>query len=327
MTTSLDLHDWLPVRIDWKEPQAAVEWCWFGPERLTEPFFHESVEQRFRHPFNLLFRPRTGLEVLAERAAAFPGIEPQGFIFHMSRCGSTLLSQLLATSPRNLMVSEPPPVDNVLRSPWKRPGITDEDRVQWLRWVVSALGQPRGLPVERLFLKFDCWHIFDLPLIRRAYPAVPWIFVIRDPVEVLVSHSNRRGIQMFPQLVEPEIFGLDAETARTMPFEVYGAKVLGSLCQAAAHYCRTQGGQVVAYPDLPALAWTGLDELFRVSFTAAEVNAMQQKAGLDAKNPFFMFVPDSETKQTAATEAIRAAVGQWAQAPYEALRAVAWKAT
>lgn len=39
-------------------------------------------------------------------------LEPTGFIFHMSRCGSTLTANLLGASPYNLVYSESkPPVD------------------------------------------------------------------------------------------------------------------------------------------------------------------------------------------------------------------------
>jgi hypothetical protein len=53
--------------------------------------------------------------------------------------------------------------------------------------MVAALGQARA-GETRLFLKLDCWHMRDLPLFRRAFPNTPWVFLYRDPVEVLVSH-------------------------------------------------------------------------------------------------------------------------------------------
>ena len=65
-----------------------------------------------------------------------------------------------------------------------------EQRIEWLRGVVSALGQPRLGTEKHLFIKFDAWKVLDLPLIRRAFPAVPWIFLYRDPVEVLTSQPG-----------------------------------------------------------------------------------------------------------------------------------------
>jgi hypothetical protein len=78
--------------------------------------------------------------------------------------------------------------------------------------MVAALGQARA-GESRLFLKLDCWHVRDLPLFRRAFPDTPWVFLYREPVEVLVSHLRRRGVQMIPELVPSARLGLDTPTA------------------------------------------------------------------------------------------------------------------
>ena len=66
---------------------------------MTEPFFDLTIEDCLQDPYCLLFRRQTPLDVLAHLDNASSGSEPTGFIFHMSRCGSTLVSQLLATLP------------------------------------------------------------------------------------------------------------------------------------------------------------------------------------------------------------------------------------
>ena len=43
-------------------------------------------------------------EALEERAASHPGVGPTGFIFHLSRAGSTLIAQMLAASGSNVRV-------------------------------------------------------------------------------------------------------------------------------------------------------------------------------------------------------------------------------
>jgi GNAT superfamily N-acetyltransferase len=62
----------------------------------------------------------------------------------MSRCGSTLLSQLLAASPRVVAVSEAAPIDAVLRRTWQDGSMSDDRRLADLRAIVSALGQRRS---------------------------------------------------------------------------------------------------------------------------------------------------------------------------------------
>ena len=63
-------------------------------------------------------------------------------------------------------------------------GVSDEQRSAWLRGWMRAAGLPRS-GEKRLFEKFDAWHSFDLPFLRRAFPETPWIFLHRNPVEVI----------------------------------------------------------------------------------------------------------------------------------------------
>jgi len=216
------LSGWIPIRVYWKEHRPLVDWCWVGTRRFSEPFFDHTIDACQRLPFSILFRPQTPFEMLRERHAIQPGLEPDGFIFHMSRCGSTLASQMLAALPRNVVISEAGSIHSVLRAKFREPSLTDEERADWLRWIVSALGQRRAGDEKHLFIKFDSWSVMDFPLIRRAYPAVPWIFLYRNPAEVLVSQLGRRGAHMVPGAIDPELFGMKLDEV----FEMAPAKVL-----------------------------------------------------------------------------------------------------
>ena len=78
--------------------------------------------------------------------------------------------------------------------------------------MVSALAQPRR-GEQALFVKLDSWHTLALPLFRRAFPSVPWVFLYRDPVEVPVSQLEAAGIQTDPTLQVAHVLGTDT------PFE------------------------------------------------------------------------------------------------------------
>ena len=82
-----------------------VDWGCLGKERFTDPLFEQTIDVCLRHPFNLLFRHQTPIELLGEVAATFPMVPPSGFIFHLSRCGSTLVSQMLAALPQNIVTA------------------------------------------------------------------------------------------------------------------------------------------------------------------------------------------------------------------------------
>lgn len=315
------LAGWTPVRIHWQTGAPLVEWCWLGELRLTEPFFEETARLALRHPFNLLFRRTTSIAGPAALQATHPGLPPRGLILHMSRCGSTLVAQLLAALPQNVVVAEAPPIDAVLRAHLRDATITDEQRIAWLRALLGALGQRRHGPEQHLFIKFDSWHTLDLPLIERAFPGVPWIFVYREPLEVLVSHQRLRGSQMVPGLIEPRLFGLD-ERARQMPLDDYCAHVLQRICAAAARHYRPDRARLINYRQLPEAAWTFLPEVFGLQYAPADLQRMRAAAQRNAKNPSAPFAADTFDKRAAATAHLRHLAATRVQPIYERLEAL-----
>ena len=60
---------------------------------FTDPFLDETVQRALRHPFRMLFRHQTPLRGLDALVAGNPGLPTAGIILHVSRCGSTLISQ------------------------------------------------------------------------------------------------------------------------------------------------------------------------------------------------------------------------------------------
>ncbi|MEP6819613.1 MAG: sulfotransferase [bacterium] len=316
---------WLPIRIYWSEGQPMVDWCQPGKERFVDSFFDETIERCLSDPFNLLFRQQTPIAVLGQRSEVSPGLDPAGFIFHMSRSGSTLISQLLAALPRNIVISEAPPIDATLRAHFKSAEVTDEQRITWLRWLLSALSQPRS-GEQKLFVKFDAWHILDLPLIRRAFPRVPWIFVYRDPVEVMVSQLAHRGAHTIPGVIAPSSFGMNPDQIWTIEPEEYCARVLAALCQAALQH-HGSGGLLVNYRQLPEIVWTSLAEFFGIDFSDAEVETMKDKTKRHAKNPAVVFQNDSVDKRRKATEKVLDVINTWIGPVYRELEAARLSAT
>jgi hypothetical protein len=268
----------------------------------------------------LLFRSQTPIEVLKEWQQLQPGLSPTGFIFHMSRCGSTLVSQMLTAVPTNVVISEARPIDGTLRAQNAATENADEQRINWLRWMVSALGQRRLGGEDNFFIKFDAWNMLDLPLICRAFPQVPWIFLYRDPVEVLVSHMNQRGPHMIPGVLAPGLFGMDQEAAFSLRPEDYCAKVLASICSAALQH-RREGGCLVNYRQLPDVVTQSLLSYFGLHYSEEEIATVRTASKHDSKNFAANFQDDSQQKREKASEAIRDAADKWLYPIYEELEA------
>ncbi|MDD2764285.1 MAG: sulfotransferase [Opitutaceae bacterium] len=300
----------LPFRLDFEAGEPLVEWIATDGSRFTEPFFEETLARLRRgNPANARTRrSRTPLNALRDVA---PGVPLAALIFHVSRCGSTLLAQMLAALPRNLVASEPQIIDEILRLNQRVPEVNDDDRIAWLRGAVHALGQRPADGGERLFVKLACWHVFSLPLIQRAFPGVPMLFVFRDPVEVLVSLMRMPSLAIVRDTVTPGQLGLTTAIRDALSREEHAAAVLGALFRAAREH--RDALVPVDYERLPEVVW---EVIPGCSFTGDERARLQAAAAFDAKNPAQRFTPDTAAKRKEASPAILAAVARWAEPHY-----------
>ena len=277
---------WIPVSLYFESGRPLAEWMYFGSRRFTEPFFEDSVRAASKNPFALAFRHKAPLSESL-------GMNPSGFIFHMSRCGSTLISRTLASIPRVLVISEAAPIDSAIRT----------NNVDWLRWTVHALGQRRANETH-YFIKLDAWHIHSLPLIRKAFPETPWVFVYRDPLEVLVSQSQTPGKLALPGAMEPQRLGLSSNDIINMAREEWCARVLAGFCESALAFMDDPQALFIDYRQLPDHVWGRLSKHFDIAFSSDEVARIQSAARFDAKSPSRPFEPDSARKQSTASAAL-----------------------
>ena len=313
------LTGWTPIRLTWDGPRPTVDWCLTEGVPFTDPFFDQTVERCFRHPCRLLFRRETGIDEVGRFVVGHPGLPPAAFVFHMSRCGSTLAAQMLAAVPEHLVLSEAGPIDGVLRAHWDRPEVTEDDRRRWLRWIVGALGQRREARQQRLFVKFDAWSILDLPVVRRAFPDVPWLFLYRNPVEVLVSHSRRLGAHVIPGVLPPALLGMSAAEVASCPPLEYQARVLARICEAALDHRDDPLAVFVEYHRLPGIVVSDLPRVCSARFDEADVERVLRGTRRDAKNPGIAFEDDTGRKQALASSALRAAADRWLAPLYDRL--------
>lgn len=317
-----DFKNWLPISIKTAGAEPVVEWFHVGSLRFKEPFFDHTVHAAIRTPFNLLFRHQTSLEEMMQWAEANPGIEPSGFIFHMSRCGSTLVSQMLGKVARHLVFSEPPPFDSLLRL--DRRGASEEQRIRWLRAWMSAAGQSRH-GEDKLFVKLDAWHTLDLPLIRRAFPNTPWVFIFRNPIEVMVSTLKSPSSYLIPGALADFLPDLDIATSVAMSREDYAARLLSTVCASALKHLPASDGIAIDYTDLTSAVTTTIARHFGLQLSDDDIAAMNAATAFHAKTPQFFFEADAEAKQREASPEIRAACAHELDALYDKLRAVSTK--
>lgn len=304
------LKDWLPIRVWHEDGHWRVDWCWFGERRLDQPFFGDSVEEALKLPFNQAFRRETPLAVLSEWQV--PAVAPSAFIYHASRCGSTLLGQMLAQLDSHIVLSEPPPLDRLLRD-----DLDPQAQRAALQGLLAAYGQRRCGSEQALVIKLDAWNIGELPLLRECFPETPWLFLYRDPLEIAVSHVRRAGLHMVPGMIGHSVLDTPGQDDSR---EDYIASRLGRILQKGWEHCVAFGGLPVNYSELPAALEGHLGEFFGLD--AGQREQVFSVVRQHAKQPDQMFVPDSEDKHREASERLKERVAFRAEGPYQALEAL-----
>jgi hypothetical protein len=189
--------------------------------------------------------------------------------------------------------------------------------------MVSALGQPLAGDETGYFIKFDAWHIREWKLIRQAFPDVPWIFLYRDPIEVLVSQVKMPGSWTLPGQVDAQAVGLEPADLARIPRDEYCVRVLASLLREAIAALEVpgSGGRLIHYRELPSAVWTDLARHFGIQVDAPVIERLREVAGVDAKAPGLPFVKDSETKRRSASARLVQLSEEWLVPLYERLEA------
>lgn len=141
MTSLTDDPWWLPARILLsREGAHTVQWRNTEGVRCTHSFYSGTMTTVAAGP-----RCTTALKELELLAERLPAGNPDGFIFHLSRCGSTLVSQMLAALPRYKVLSEPAPLDNILWPEEAAARPEDNRCAELLERLVRVLGRrPEG---------------------------------------------------------------------------------------------------------------------------------------------------------------------------------------
>jgi lysine-specific demethylase/histidyl-hydroxylase NO66 len=309
---------WLPIKLT-LAPKASVKWMYFGDEPLAEPFFAQSVA-RIRSSA----RTRSRVTSITALSRIDESIVPSGFIFHISRCGSTLLSNALRKAEETIVISEAQPIGEAIAA-WESEPVAGLDtpgsRDELLKGVIRAFGQPRNGATNTV-IKFSSWNILHLAVLRRLWPSVPVVILIRDPLEVMVSSLEQPpGWMRFKRMpsLAGRRFGWSEEAVATMVDERFCAKAIGSFLNAASENlgpsCR-----ILDYADLSKDTILWIADFFGISGLIPE--ALETTLSTYSKDPqgSKTFVDDRQRKQSLITDLMRSECLDWAQNAYMYLR-------
>jgi hypothetical protein len=312
-----NLKGWLPVDAVVVDGRPGLWWMEMSGVTLAEPFFQQTVERAKKENRAERF---TEFDVLLQLEKQLESVRPTGFIFHSSRCGSTLVANACRAVSNSIVLSEANAIDKLIAR-----FITDADNPVkeslysvFLRGVVHALAQRRTQDVRHLFIKFACCSFAQLERIKRIWPNVPWLFLYRDPVETIVS--NMRDVP--PWLIDNDrrvlssLIGDDSE----MSLEELCARTIGAL-YSTAYKLADANSMLLNYKQLSVPVIANVLNFFKVDLSTEELETIARttKAYSKEASGTRAFVADTDTKQRLASDLVREMSERWANEPYRLL--------
>lgn len=245
-----------------------------------------------------------------------PHTAPVGIILHVARCGSTLISQSLKRLGDVVVYAEPQPVNEILAPPHRWPR---DDLIAALRTLSVAFARHAGRPYV---LKLSSWNTLYCDIVAAAFPQTPWVFSVRDPIEVGVSLlANPPGWFQEATLESRELIArVDPEHASSSR-EQFVARTYGAFCAAAAAL-ESGRGRLIPYDRLPAAIWDDVAPHFSLTVDAAQRDRIVEAARRHAKAAISTnaeFKSDAAAKQDAASPELRLAVDALARPQLERL--------
>ena len=260
----------------------------------------------------------TTLTDLADKSFLADALYPTGFIFHISRCGSTLLAKALARTPNHIVIDEGTPLNDglwhYLTNGWQQPVAYDQTNFTIYRNMLLALGRRRTCQQQRYFVKFRSWNALFIDFITKVFPDVPCLFLYRDPVEVLVSGQWKPVWTLDFKGSAPGAYMSGCSVAATQAMDdlTFLAKIYLRYFYAALQ-SKTAPLRYLNYDHLTQDNYpTILTQAFDYHAPADQVALMQAQFHYYSKDDddTVRFTSDKAAKQQAATQAIRQLVAQ-----------------
>ena len=201
--------------------------------------------------------------------------------------------------------------------------------------IIITIGRTNDVKERHLFFKIQSIGVKKIHVFRKAFPNVPWIFVYRDPVQVMRSHLKTqhttkavclRSLHSPTKDLKQLVFEKKQQDVSDLNKEEFCAAHLATLCQVAVREVQeSQGlGRAVNYSNL----MTRLkDDIIPKHFLGIDNLSDEFKMNIDKVGEHYskgrdggqMWVEDSEKKEETAWEELKDASVSYLLPLYEAL--------
>ena len=312
---------WLPTRVMLNPVMPWVSWMFCRNAEFSEPFFDATV-LKLRgclDPGMIVQKKLRSLNVALENSSD----SIAGFIFHVSRCGSTLTSNYIRHACGSLVLAEPQPVCEMLTPyefgvwPFTLPNFPSM-RDALLQSIISRYALYAARQKKKLIVKFVSWNTRFIPIVLRLWPMVPTVVLIRHPIEVAVSNMRRptAWLQLRTQPAAAKAL-LDIPDAENISSETYLAAVLSTFYRTIASV-RSTSFRIVDYRDLNNSSLREITSFFGLEAATDKLDHVLDNYSKDASSSE-KFQGDSNDKQRSTSVKLSRAIDRWALPEYDAL--------
>ena len=264
-------------------------------------------------------------------------LDLKGVVFHESRCGSTLAANsMMALNPeKNRVYSESSPPISAFRGcgeDYSECSLAGSANL--LKDVIYMMGRSNDPKEENLFYKFQSATTRTMQTFREAFPTTPWIFLYREPVQVMMSQLDMPKISrancVRSKNSSPLVHAFVKKGGyhmKDLEDEEFCAIHLATLCESALKNIEEADGLGMAVKYHPDLVHTFLDTVFPKHFDVTVDQAGKDRvlkiSGTYSKNrgqeAEGAFKSDIEEKERAASQKIREASNQFLLPSFDAL--------
>lgn len=291
------LNGMIPVKIGITQGNIEVEWIEARLEEFSDLFYKFTLARLQNETQRRTLT--TGIEVLSEFTNEKAVEQVKGLIFHVSRCGSTLLSSSISTGTDCIVLSEPDFIPAfLLPSHLNNPilnQLTSEVRSKMLKGFLNALIRDHK---SDIVIKNNCRNILDIETLLLALPKAKSLFLFREPIEVLASNFLApAGWFMFFQLphVTAHLFP-DSE----IEMDELSLAVLGLLTQLkeGEKLVNNRNAVCLDYKNLNLENICKICRYFELKQKDGMIDKIKNSIHVYSKDPDkeFSYIPDSKEK-------------------------------
>ncbi|KAI2499604.1 sulfotransferase family [Fragilaria crotonensis] len=251
-------------------------------------------------------------------------LDLSGVVFHESRCGSTLVANALAAMnpAQNRVYSESAPplaaLKTICGETYSHCSL--EQAAQILADTVYLMSRTTDPVESRVFFKIQSIGTRNIEVFQHAFPSTPWIFVYRDPVQVMMSQlamgprsANCVRPRKFKSDVAADLAHEKGKRIVDLSDEEYCALHLATITEAAVAAMQREPhlGTPVNYVNLPDILYKDIiPNKFGVELSQEEIDNIIRVSSVYSKgtgNRKGEFKDDSKRKEKLATAEVRAA--------------------